>query len=215
MFACSLLKAARVAGRAVQFTRIPGVLLALFVGPMVVAMPMGQAHAEIIKFWEDADKPDLTGRQANSAGKVARAARSAERNDGARSRRSSTNQRVASRGRSDEGFNPTRGSLSGGGSVSWSAPSGCLNGTLSSALRDVASSYGPVTVTSTCRSKTRNASVGGAKKSHHLTGDAADFRVRGNPSSVMAALRSNGSIGGVKHYGGGLYHIDTGPRRTW
>jgi hypothetical protein len=28
-------------------------------------------------------------------------------------------------------------------------------------------------------------------------------------------LRSNGSVGGLKHYGGGLFHIDNGARRSW
>ena len=33
--------------------------------------------------------------------------------------------------------------------------------------------------------------------------------------AVYAALHNNGSLGGIKHYGGGLYDIDTGPRRSW
>lgn len=104
-------------------------------------------------------------------------------------------------------------SLTGGG-VRWVASASCLNGTLRSVVAQVAS-YGSVTVNSTCRSKSHNRSVGGASKSHHLTGDAVDFRVRGNVGKVYAFLRSHGSIGGVKHYGGGLFHIDTGPRRSW
>jgi hypothetical protein len=104
-------------------------------------------------------------------------------------------------------------SLTGGG-VRWVASASCLNGTLRSVVSQVAS-YGSVTVNSTCRSKSHNAKVGGASKSHHLTGDAVDFRVRGNVGKVYAFLRSHGSIGGVKHYGGGLFHIDTGPRRSW
>jgi hypothetical protein len=31
----------------------------------------------------------------------------------------------------------------------------------------------------------------------------------------MAYLRSSGMVGGLKHYGGGLFHIDTGARRSW
>lgn len=105
-------------------------------------------------------------------------------------------------------------SITGGG-VRWAAPSSCLNGTLASVIGQVAANYGRVTVSSTCRSKSRNAAVGGARKSHHLTGNAADFRVHGNVSGVYAFLRSHGSLGGVKHYGGGLFHIDTGPKRSW
>jgi uncharacterized protein YcbK (DUF882 family) len=72
-----------------------------------------------------------------------------------------------------------------------------------------------VRVSSTCRSGARNRAVGGASKSYHLTGNAADFRVFASVSSVYASLRSNGSVGGLKHYGGGLFHIDSGPRRSW
>lgn len=103
--------------------------------------------------------------------------------------------------------------LSGG--VTWVASSGCLNSTLRGVIADVAASYGKVTVSSTCRSHGHNARVGGAPKSHHLTGDAADFRVHGNYGAAYSFLKSNGSLGGVKHYGGGLFHIDTGPKRSW
>ncbi len=106
-------------------------------------------------------------------------------------------------------------SVAGGGGIRWVASAGCLNGTLRSIVAQVAANYGSVTVNSTCRGKSHNRKVGGAKKSHHLTGDAVDFRVRGNVRGVYAYLRSNGSVGGIKHYGGGLFHIDTGPRRSW
>jgi hypothetical protein len=108
---------------------------------------------------------------------------------------------------------PPAKSLTGGG-VRWAASASCLNGTLRSVVAQVAS-YARVTVNSTCRSKSHNRKVGGASKSHHLTGDAVDFRVHGNVGAVYAFLRSNGSLGGVKHYGGGLFHIDTGPKRSW
>jgi uncharacterized protein YcbK (DUF882 family) len=79
----------------------------------------------------------------------------------------------------------------------------------------VASMFGGVTVNSTCRSRGHNRRVGGASHSHHLTGNAVDFRVRGNWRGVWAFLRSSGGVGGMKHYGGGLFHIDTGARRSW
>lgn len=126
--------------------------------------------------------------------------------------------RVASLG--DEVYTPRRGpsrsvAQSGSGGIVWNAPSGCLNGTLRSVLADV-SHIATIRVNSTCRSSGHNAAVGGAHRSYHLTGDAADFRVLGgNSRAVYALLRSNGSLGGIKHYGGGLYHIDTGPRRSW
>lgn len=109
---------------------------------------------------------------------------------------------------------PSAGPSLSGGSVRWVASSGCLNSGLRAIVASVASSFGPVTVNSTCRGRRHNARVGGARHSHHLTGNAADFRVRGNWRSVWAFLRSSGA-GGIKHYGGGLFHIDTGPRRTW
>lgn len=105
-------------------------------------------------------------------------------------------------------------SITGGG-VRWVASSSCLNGTLRSVVAQVAANYGSVTVSSTCRSKSHNRKVGGAKKSHHLSGNAVDFRVHGAWRSAAAYLRSHGALGGVKHYGGGLFHIDTGPRRSW
>jgi hypothetical protein len=102
-----------------------------------------------------------------------------------------------------------------GGSVRWVASSGCLNGTLRSVVSGLAASYGPLTVSSTCRSSGHNRRVGGAPRSLHLSGDAVDFRIHQNVSAAYASLRSNGSVGGLKHYGGGLFHIDTGARRSW
>ena len=105
-------------------------------------------------------------------------------------------------------------SLTGGG-VRWAASSSCLNGTLRSVVAQVAANYGSVTVNSTCRSRGHNRKVGGAPKSHHLSGNAVDFRVHGSYGAAYAFLRSHGSLGGVKHYGGGLFHVDTGPKRSW
>ena len=141
----------------------------------------------------------------------ARRAASGAAEDRPQSRRT----RVASlsASKSDADDRPRR-SLSGG-SVNWTADAGCLTGTLRGVISSLASNFGPVTVNSTCRSTSRNASVGGARKSYHLQGEAADFRVHGNVSAVYASLRDNGSVGGLKHYGGGLFHIDTGPRRSW
>lgn len=104
------------------------------------------------------------------------------------------------------------GSLSGG--ITWQASAGCVPGQLQGVLSSLVSTFGAVTVTSTCRSTASNRAAGGAKRSYHLSGEAVDFRVRGaNNGAVYAFLSSNGSVGGLKHYGGGLFHIDTGPRR--
>lgn len=106
-------------------------------------------------------------------------------------------------------------SVAGGGGVRWAASPSCLNGTLRSLVAQVAASYGSVTVASTCRSKGHNRRVGGARHSHHLTGSAVDFRVHGNVRGAIAFLAGPGRVGGYKHYGGGRFHIDTGPRRSW
>jgi hypothetical protein len=106
-------------------------------------------------------------------------------------------------------------SLSGGG-VRWVANSGCLNGRLRAVIYQVANNYGPVTVNSTCRSRRHNARVGGAHHSHHLAGNAVDFRVHGRGArGVYAFLRSHPSVGGLKFYRRGFFHIDTGSRRSW
>ena len=106
-------------------------------------------------------------------------------------------------------------SLSGGGGVRWTASSGCLDSNLRAVIGQVGARYGSVTVNSTCRSKGHNRAVGGAPHSKHLSGDAVDFRVHGNIGAVYAYLKNSGSVGGLKHYGGGLFHIDNGPRRSW
>ena len=122
--------------------------------------------------------------------------------------------RVASRNNRYVSAGSNNKSLTGG-RVRWLASSSCLNAQLRSIIYQVASRFGSVTVNSTCRGKRHNARVGGAKRSQHLTGNAVDFRVHGKYGAAYAYLKSLGSVGGYKHYGGGLFHIDTGPRRTW
>lgn len=121
--------------------------------------------------------------------------------------------RTASLGRTYVPEEKTQKSVSGGGGIRWIASASCLDGGLRSVLAQVASRFGSVTVNSTCRSASHNRRVGGASKSWHLTGDAADFRVHGNWGAAASFLRS--AAGGFKHYGGGLFHIDTGPKRSW
>jgi uncharacterized protein YcbK (DUF882 family) len=86
---------------------------------------------------------------------------------------------------------------------------------LQTVLAQVASNFGPLTVNSTCRSARHNRRVGGAPRSYHLTGNAVDFRVGGSYGQVLAFLARLRTVGGLKHYGRGVFHIDTGPRRTW
>jgi Peptidase M15 len=99
-----------------------------------------------------------------------------------------------------------------GANVSWVASAGCLHPQLKIVVAEVAAAYGTVTVNSTCRSPGHNAAIGGAEHSYHLSGNAVDFRVHGNIAGAAAFLQ--GRVGGYKHSGGGLFHIDTGPRRA-
>ncbi len=102
-----------------------------------------------------------------------------------------------------------------GESIRWVASPACLASRLRAVLGQVAAHFGPLTVNSTCRSPSHNRRVGGAPRSYHLTGSAVDFRVRGNYGAVLAFLARLRTVGGLKHYGAGVFHIDTGPRRTW
>ncbi len=120
--------------------------------------------------------------------------------------------RVASLGRDSVPTPAPQRSLTGG-SIAWRANSGCLAGNLRNVIAAVAANYGPVTVNSTCRSRAHNRRVGGASKSWHLTGEAADLRVHGNVSAAASYMRS--AVGGFKHYGGGLFHIDNGAKRSF
>jgi hypothetical protein len=91
----------------------------------------------------------------------------------------------------------------------------CLAAPLRGVLVELAEAFGPITVRWTCRSQAVNARVGGAKRSYHLTGNAVDFNITGNSRAILAFLQAKKEVGGLKHYGGGAFHIDTGPRRTW
>lgn len=194
------------------------------------------AHADAVPFWEQADidakkaksrkaygyKPSKSKAYGSKSGKKKYYAKKSSKKLGGYAsatepaKKKSKGVRVAALGNSyypEQNAAPAK-SLSGGG-VRWVASAGCLNGSLKSVIYSVAANYGPVTVNSTCRSAGHNRRVGGAPKSKHLSGNAVDFRVRGNVGAVYAYLRSSGSVGGLKHYGGGLFHIDSGERRSW
>lgn len=97
--------------------------------------------------------------------------------------------------------------------INWVANRSCLSKRLQAVIRHVALNFASVRVNSTCRSRRHNRRVGGARRSWHLKGRAADIRVFGNIRKAARYLRR--VVGGYKHYGGGLFHIDTGPRRRW
>jgi hypothetical protein len=122
---------------------------------------------------------------------------------------------VASLGREFMQFVPYEPPSLSGAAIVWRASSDCLAFALRTVLVELAASFGPLRVNSTCRSRSHNARVGGAKRSFHLTGNAADFRIAGSARPVLAFLRARPDVGGIKHYGQGVFHIDTGARRTW
>lgn len=166
------------------------------------------AQSQARQFDEVESRPRRSGRSAGSRGSV-------ELPVASNPRRRSRGVEVASLGDTYLPRPSTGRSLSGGGGINWAASSSCLNPQLASVIAQVAANFGSVTVSSTCRSHGHNARVGGAPRSLHLTGNAADFRVHGNVSAAYSFLRSHGSVGGLKHYGGGLFHIDTGARRPF
>ena len=188
-----------------------GVLAAMLLAVLFASVPVETAEASMAnQMFGFASRDSVV--TARRGGRTVERAPTGRQQRGTRS--AGYQGRAARRSASYDGGSWGGGYSGGGGGVRWVASSGCLNGALQSAIAE-ASQYGRVTVSSTCRSHAHNARVGGAPRSKHLTGDAADFRVSGNTSAVYAALRSNGSLGGVKHYGGGLFHIDTGPKRSW
>jgi hypothetical protein len=115
----------------------------------------------------------------------------------------------------DEAPDPSQLPSLSGESIRWIASADCLAKPLRAVLAEVAANFGPLRVNSTCRSKRHNAKVGGAKRSYHLTGNAVDFRISGAVQPVLDFLTGKRTVGGLKHYGFGVFHIDTGPRRTW
>lgn len=210
--------------------------VAVTLSTMALAAASAPARAEVVPFWEQAE---VDAKRAKSARQSAYKSSSRYAAHGNKKRKSGyasgksrkklggyaaksepkryRGKRVKVAALGDRTFLPPKEqapSLTGSG-VRWVASSGCLDGGLKSIVYQVAANFGPVTVNSTCRSKGRNRAVGGARRSKHLTGDAVDFRVRGNVRAVYAYLRSAGGVGGFKHYGGGLFHIDNGDRRTW
>lgn len=78
-------------------------------------------------------------------------------------------------------------------------------------LQDVRDHFNaPVHINSGCRCESRNRAIGGAPKSQHLLGRAADFVVAGvTCADVYAYLHGKmGKTGGLKNYGGWI-HADT------
>lgn len=80
----------------------------------------------------------------------------------------------------------------------------------------------PLVVTSGYRSPAHNAAVGGAARSRHMAGDAADIAVAGvSPRQVHAVAQTLHAAGAIRLGGLGLYsrwvHVDLRPGAlvTW
>ena len=209
------------------------VLVAALVALAFTSLQGGGARASDLPFWEQADHDKAAAKSVKRSGSgkshrtyASKAKKSYASNSsnkpklGGYAEQTETPKKkhkgvkVAALGNNDYYETKPKKSLSGGG-VNWTASASCLDSGLRAIINDLASNYGSVTVNSTCRSRGHNASVGGAPHSKHLSGDAVDFRVHGNVSAVYAYLKGNSGVGGLKHYGGGLFHIDNGDRRSW
>ncbi|MCZ8314471.1 D-Ala-D-Ala carboxypeptidase family metallohydrolase [Phreatobacter sp.] len=94
-------------------------------------------------------------------------------------------------------------------------PLTCLPAPVRRALNDVALRFGPIIVRSTHRGNGTFVRTDAWRGSYHRDCRAADFRVSGDPSAIIAFLRTRPDLGGVKRYRNGLFHIDNGPRRSW
>ena len=88
---------------------------------------------------------------------------------------------------------------------------------LSKSLEVLRSLYGPVTVTSWYRCPGRNAKIGGASRSRHLSGDAADIKCPGCPDLPGWAdgYFHTGGVGTYRRYPN-MIHVDIrGTRARW
>ena len=99
--------------------------------------------------------------------------------------------------------------------IVYRAPTKCVPGSLIRMLKRVSARYGPITVNSTWRPRSKNRRVGGRSKSLHLSCRAVDFRVHGSSRGLARFLLAHKEVGGFNRYPSGFYHIDNGPRRTW
>ncbi len=62
----------------------------------------------------------------------------------------------------------------------------------------------------------RGTNSGVARRSYHMRGQAADFRIAGVPTIAVARAAKRLDRGGYAFYRGSDFaHIDTGPPRTW
>ena len=72
----------------------------------------------------------------------------------------------------------------------------------------------PCTVTSGCRCEAHNEAVGGAPKSQHLIGKAADIKVRGIAPALVAEMAIQFGATGTKVYDT-FTHVDIRCGNEW
>jgi hypothetical protein len=83
----------------------------------------------------------------------------------------------------------------------------CLKPAVWGILHKVAAQVGRIEVTSGCDGKH-------ARRSHHYTGSAVDFRpMQASPRAALAVLRTLPEVGGIGTYSNGLLHADIGARK--
>jgi len=73
---------------------------------------------------------------------------------------------------------------------------------------------GPVSINSAYRTKTYNVKIGGAPKSKHVLGMAADIRCATKTPAEVAEIAAELGAGGVGIYSS-FTHVDVGPVRRW
>jgi hypothetical protein len=113
----------------------------------------------------------------------------------------------------------------GGAAPNMTLPDAAKNAGLSErilpALAEFRSSFPDIVQTSGFRDPARNAAVGGAKGSAHMSGDALDFSVRGLSEDQKRAVvdwwRQRGATGIGYYPGSDSIHVDMrpGPNRAW
>jgi hypothetical protein len=93
-----------------------------------------------------------------------------------------------------------------------------INSGIANKTKEIQSAFGKkLTVTSGFRDPARNARVGGAGGSKHLTADAVDVQFPGNQQETIDLIKvaSEKGAGGIGVYRPGFLHIDTGAKRVW
>lgn len=93
-----------------------------------------------------------------------------------------------------------------------------INPGIADKTKEIQSAFGKkLMVTSGFRDPARNARVGGAGGSKHLTADAVDVQFPGNQQETIDLIKvaSEKGAGGIGVYRPGFLHIDTGAKRVW